>query len=307
MQTYNSLKTSHPKSVDRLSFIDFMLKFTGIIKRADISEMFNLSDAAASKTLSEYNELCPNNLEYNRTVRANAIVRNSYQSLLDFDAETSLGMLANGFNKNKLSSPAKTTIPFERIGRIPNNLRTESIAKITRAINGNYAITCCYNSENSENRKKRTIIPLAIMHDGTSWMFRGFHRDDADNINYKNFHFARVKDVEEHFNQKSFKATSKETLNGDKKWNLILPLQLRIHKDRTKEETNRIRTDFGIEADSNELTISTRAALLWIIEKKWFIDKTINKEKNQDEKSKKYYKFELINAEMIKLVQDNNL
>jgi len=307
MYTYELLKKSHPKSADRLSFIDFMLKFTGIIKRADISEMFNLSDAAASKILSEYNELCPNNLEYNRTVRANAIVRNSYQSLLDFNAETALGMLANGFNKNKLSSPAKTTIPFEKIGQIPNNLQTESIAKITRAINGSHAITCCYKSENSDNHDKRTIIPLAIMHDGTSWMFRGFHREDPSNINFKTFHFSRALNVEEHFNQKSFKAASEETLSGDKKWNLILPLQLRIHKDRSEKDAERIRTDFGIEADSNELTISVRAALLWIIEKKWFIDKTINKEKTKNIEHKKFYKFELMNAEMIKLLQEINL
>ena len=307
MYTYESLKNSHPKSADRLSFIDFMLQFTGIIRRADISDMFNLSDAASSKILSEYSELCPINIEYNRTVRANAIIRNSYQSLLEFDAETALGMLANGFNKNKLSSPVKTTIPFEKIGQITNNLETESIAKITRAINGKYAITCCYRSENSDNHDIRTIVPLAIMHDGTSWMFRGFHRDSPNGIKYKTFHFSRAKNVEEHFEGKLYKASSEETLDTDKEWNLILPLQLKIHKDRTEKEAVRIRTDFGIEEGSNDLTLSIRATFLWFIEKKWFIEKNINKQDPQEKKNNRFYKFELINAEMIELVKDSNL
>jgi len=306
MYTYKSLKDSHPKSADRLSFIDFMLKFTGIIRRADISDMFNLSDAASSKILSEYSELCPKNIEYNRSVRANAIVRDSYKSLLEFNADTALGMLANGFNKNKLSSPNKTTIPFERIGQIPNNLETESIAKITRAINGKYAITCCYESEHSSNHEERVIVPLAIMHDGTNWMFRGFHRNSPSSVSYKIFHFSRAKNVIEHFNQKKYKGTSEETLESDKEWNLILPLQLKIHKDRDEKDAMRIRTDFGIEDGSNELTIFIRAALLWLVERKWFIDKEAHKQDFKKKGNKQFYNFQLLNADMIELVKENN-
>ncbi|MBF4286112.1 transcriptional regulator, partial [Vibrio anguillarum] len=90
--------------------------------------------------------------------------------------------LAHGFNKNKLSQPTKTTIPFEKIGRVPNRLSTKFIARITRAINGKYAISCKYRSENSGNHDRRTIIPLAMMHDGVNWMFRGYHRDDKSKV-----------------------------------------------------------------------------------------------------------------------------
>ncbi|MBF4360283.1 transcriptional regulator, partial [Vibrio anguillarum] len=128
------------------------------------------SDAAASKVLADYSSVCEKNIEYNRSVRANAIVRDTYEPLIDFDAETALGMLAHGFNKNKLSQPTKTTIPFEKIGRVPNRLSTKFIARITRAINGKYAISCKYRSENSGNHDRRTIIPLAMMHEGVNWM-----------------------------------------------------------------------------------------------------------------------------------------
>ncbi|OEG75641.1 transcriptional regulator [Shewanella colwelliana] len=303
MITFEELKNSYPKTADRLAFIDFMLRFTGVVKRSGISEMFNLSDAASSKVLAEYSELKPNNIEYNRTVRANAIMRDSFRPLLDLDSETALGMLANGFNRNKLSFPVRTAIPFEKIGRVPNNLPTDSVAKITRAINGKYAISCCYQSESSSNHDRRVIIPLSIMHDGSKWMFRGFDRNDPKNIFYKNFHFSRVRDVEEYFQNKDYQAEPEETLEADKQWNLILPLQLQIHPDRTLEEATRIRNDFGIPASANELTIEVRCALMFFVEKQWFIDKRLNS--NQD--VERYFKFKLMNAEMLELVMQKNL
>ncbi|MDO6775122.1 WYL domain-containing protein [Shewanella sp. 3_MG-2023] len=303
MITFETLKNTYPKIADRLAFIDFMLRFTGVVKRSDISEIFNLSDAASSKIIAKYSELKPGNIEYNRTVRANAIVRGSFQSLLDLDSETALGMLANGFNKNKLSNPARTAIPFAKIGRVPNNLSADSVAMITRAINGGYAISCCYISENSENHDRREIVPLGIMHDGSQWMFRGYHRNDSRNIFYKNFHFSRVREIVECSQDNKYKAKPEETLEADKRWNLILPLQLKIHPDRTPEDADRIRNDFGIAETTDELTIEVRCAIMWIVEKQWFIEKKVN----SDKKNKQFFKFKLINAEMLKLIMETNL
>lgn len=306
MLTYKELKEKHTNNADRLAYIDFMLRFTGIVKRSDIGEMFNLSDAAASKVLADYSSVCDKNIEYNRSVRANAIVRNTYEPLINLDAETALGMLANGFNKNKLSQPAKATIPFEKIGRVPNKLSTKFIARITRAINGKYAISCEYRSENSDNHDRRTIIPLAMMHDGVNWMFRGYHRDDESNVFFKNFHFSRAQEVIEHFDDKEYKALPHESLESDKEWNLVLPLQLRIHPDRDEDQKRRIRTDFGIPEGKDDLTTSVRCAFLWIMEKEWFIDSR-NNEQKLDTKTSRFYKFELLNAEMLKLVKASNL
>ena len=306
MLTYRELKEEHGNIADRFAYIDFMLRFTGVVKRADIGDMFNLSDAAASKVLARYGEVCEHNIEYNRSVRANAIVRESFKPLIDFDAETALGMLAHGFNKNKLSQPVKTSIPFEKIGRLPNKLSVDFIAKITRAITGKYAISCEYRSENSNNHERRTIIPLAIMHDGVNWMFRGYHREADGSVFFKNFHFSRAKEVDELFEVNEYKAKSYETLQSDKEWNLILPLQLRIHPDRDATLQQRIRTDFGMTEGQDELTTSVRCAFMWIIEKEWFIDVRSAEEKKAST-NQRFYKFELINSEMLKLLKETNV
>lgn len=304
MQTYLGLKSKHHNIADRLAYIDFKLRFTGFVKRSDIGEMFNLSDAAASKLLAEYNKECPSNMEYNRTLRANALKRESYTPLLDFDVETTLGMLANGFNKNKLSEPAKTIVPFEKIGKIPNQLSIECIAKITRAISCGHSIRCCYYSENSSNHNERTIVPLAIMYDGVNWMFRGYHRHDKKGIFFKNFHFSRAKNVVELFEDKNAKKQPTESLEQDKSWNLIVPLQLKLHNTLSDDQKNRVRTDFGMNEDTDEITISVRSAYLWILEKKWFIDRA---PQNSDADKQRFYKFKLINSDMVRLLEQQNL
>ena len=277
---------------ERRAFIDFKLRFTGFITRLDLKEAFGIAEAAASRVLTDYNERRPNN----KTQKTNTILRDTFSPLIDIDGETALGMLANGFNKNKLTNVNLVT--YEKIGLIPNQLKIEEVAKITRAINGGYAITCKYFSHSSTNHKERTLLPLAIMHDGTQWMFRAFHREEGT---FKIFNFSRISEVIEEYENKKFKRQPKEELTQDEKWNLRLPLILKPHFDLESEEKSKIKIDFGISNDTDELVLTVREAFLWIIKKKWHIDDRTEEVKNADEKNEisKYYKFEIVNKSML--------
>ena len=214
MQIYLDIKNDENSSLaERLAYIDFKLQFTGFVKRSEIGEMFNVADAAASKALGEYGKRFEGNIEYDASLKVNVISKKTFRSMLKFDAEIALGMLANGFNKNKLLSPSSNLIAYEKIDRVSNKLSVDYVAKITRAISGGYCIECKYISENSPNHGTRVIAPLAIMHDGTTWMFRGYHRDDPDGKFFKNFHFSRVRDVIELDESKEGKVRSHETVS----------------------------------------------------------------------------------------------
>lgn len=290
---------------DRLAYIDFKLRYTGIIKRSDIGDMFNIGSAAASKAIAEYSELRPNNLQYNTKTKLNTIVRKSYTPLLNIDAGTALGMLANGFNKNKLYSEAKTIITFDQIGKIPNQLDVKCIAKVARALDGGYAIQCeSYRSEHSDNRDARTLLPLAFMYDGTNWMFRAYERDCQHKIYFKTFHFSRFKKITEHFDKLEFRRKGGESLDKDLSWNTQIPLELELHPTLSDEAKTRVRTDFGMEDRTDRITIPTRHAFMWILKKKWFIDSRSLEEieesyqKQKDSVTKpRYFKFRLTNRD----------
>jgi hypothetical protein len=285
---------------ERLAYVDFKLRFTGHVSRADLGETFGIAEAAASRIMKEYGEVKPNN----KTQRANTIIREEFSPLIPIDGETALGMLANGFNKNKLTN--NTVIPYEKIGAIPHQLNTSDVAMITRAIAGGYAITCKYFSENSVNHGERVLLPLAIMYDGTQWMYRGCYRAGTGSIEFKNFHFTRTTNIEEKFQEKEFKRLEHEELMHDKAWNLRLPLMLKLHENLDENKKLQIRRDFGIPQDSDELFVSERLALIWMIKKKWYIDDRSPDKKSSDESEqrKRFYKFELCNKDMIEKLQN---
>ncbi|QYJ89676.1 WYL domain-containing protein [Shewanella halotolerans] len=293
----NTTKLSNSVINERLAYVDFKLRFTGHISRADLGETFGIAEAAASRVLKEYGEIRPDN----KTQKANTIIRENFSPLISIDGDTALGMLANGFNKNKLTN--NTIIPYVKIGAIPHQLNASDVAMITRAISGGYAITCKYLSENSDNHGERTILPLAIMYDGTQWMYRGCYRAKDSSTEFKNFRFTRTIDITEKHQDKEFKRLEHEELANDKAWNLRLPLALKLHSNLNEEKKSQIRKDFGIPEDSDELFVSERQALIWMIKRKWYIDDRSSEQKNQEEKLKRFFQFELTNVDMIKMLE----
>lgn len=285
----------------RLAYVDFKLFFTGRVNRADLKDAFGIAEAAASRVLTEYSKYRPNN----KTQKTNTIVRGSFEPLTEIDAELALGMLANGFNSNKIFGV--TELSYEKIGKIPNQLNVKEVAMITRAISGKYSVSCNYLSENSANHQRRALVPLAIMYDGTSWMFRAYDRSDTKANKFKNFHFARVRNVLEEHESKETKQKEHEALSQDKLWNLRLPLILKLHSSLSEKDKSKVKTDFGIPEDKDEFYVTERAAFRWILEKKWYIDARSNSQKIKDDNHgiNRFYKFELTNLEMIKQMEQS--
>ncbi|HIF9100103.1 TPA: WYL domain-containing protein [Photobacterium damselae] len=314
MSTYEELRNKHKNNADRFAYIDFMLRFTGSVTRADIGEQFNLTLPGATKVLADYKESYPGNLTYSHSLRTN-VLESSYKNLIDWDAETVLGMLANGFNRNKLSKTAKIPVQYEKLNTLPTNLSLSTIEVITRAISRKQAIKCEYYSKNSDNRDERTLVPLNILFDGEFWIFRAYDRSEKNpnKSKFKFFNFARVLSITELFNEEEIGRQEHEELNHDIDWNLELPLELVIHEDRQKNhEAEEIRIDFGIDPNSNYLLLMKRAAYFWILKRKWHIDtRTIdeitlaNEEYAETKLRKQYFKFRLANRGLVEMIIKN--
>lgn len=287
--SYLELQNSVGNNAERYAFIDFKLRFTGSIRRSDLNDAFGLADASASRLLSTYAELKPKNFTYDRSRKVNAITED-YQPLINFDPLIALGMLAHGFNKNKLVD--NPLLPYSRVGTLSNVLDTDDIAKITRSMFNSQAIRCDYISNSSANHNAREILPLSLLFDGRSWIFRGYQRSESEEIKFKNFNFSRTTSVTEL--GPDSKQLSHESLAADKLWNERVPVILALHQKLTEVQKKSVRRDFGMPANSEELILTERAALLWILEHRWFIDKREIGLEDDD----KYYNFSFKNREM---------
>ncbi|WP_250655997.1 WYL domain-containing protein [Alkalimarinus coralli] len=252
------------QSAERLAYIDFLLRFTGGLSRSDITNFFGLGDAAASKEISFYKAQKENNVDYDRVLRRNGILRETYQPLVDIDADTALGMLANGFNKTKLQH--KPIIPYSRVGNSPKILDVDLVSKVTRAISSKNIIKCHYMSGSSSNHGERTLVPTTIFFDGISWMFRAFHRESNE---FKCFNFSRLKEVEEC--PQDF-ANNNETIESDADWQLTTLVHLTLHPSLTDKKKAEIRQEYDLDIDQDEFVVSEKAALIYYLVWHWKID-----------------------------------
>ncbi|WP_271272322.1 WYL domain-containing protein [Aliamphritea hakodatensis] len=287
--SYLELQNIAGNKAERLAYIDFKVHFTGSIKRNDLNIAFGLADASASRLLSDYIKLRPKNLYRDPSRKVNVITE-SFQPLINIDPVVALGMLSHGFNKNKLID--NPVLPYARIGALTNVLEREDVAKITRAMFNASAIECHYISSNSNNHKKREILPLSLLFDGRYWIFRGYQRCEQRPDKFKNFNFSRTTLINELDVEN--KQKPHESLAADSAWNEKIPLVLTLHPNLTEDQRKSVRKDFGMSADSNELILTERAALLWILKRRWFID---TREKTTTENNE-YYNFYLKNREM---------
>ncbi|MBN3563184.1 WYL domain-containing protein [Aliamphritea spongicola] len=286
---YLELQNIAGNKAERLAYVDFKVHFTGSIKRSDLNVAFGLADASASRLLSDYAELRPQNLYRDPSRKVNAITE-SFQPLIDIDPVIALGMLSHGFNKNKLiDSPV---LPYARIGALANVLEREDVAKITRAMFNSSAIECHYISSNSNNHQKREILPLSLLFDGRYWIFRGYQRCEQRPNKFKNFNFSRTTLVSEL--EVENKQLPHESLTADSAWNEKIPLVLALHPQLSEDQKKSVRKDFGMSIDSEELILTERAALLWILKRRWFIDTADVIASGGHE----YYNFYLKNREM---------
>ncbi|CAE6883731.1 WYL domain [Vibrio sp. B1FIG11] len=260
---------------DRMAYIDFKLRFTGSINRSDLHHMFGLAEASASKMMTKYSTLRKQNMHYNAKQRFNEILRDSFSPLLNLSAETALGMLANGFNRNKLYQTPE--IGFERAGLVENNLDIEFVERITRAMSQGYAVKCSYFSSHSDNWGERTLLPLTLLFDGRNWIFRAFNRTAEGKGEFKNFNFSRLKKVEELVDEyrKPF-----EELTHDREWNTQVPLLLVPHDRLTNKERDIVACDYGLQ--EGKLIRTERAATMWYLKELWLIDdRTDNEYSNE--------------------------
>lgn len=274
----------------RLSFIDFKIFYTGVLSRSDLMEEFGISEITASRIISEYKNIKDENFYYNQSEKKFFLNLKTFVPFVDLKAEDALFMLANGFDKNRVIQK-KGFIGFEMIGVDTNPLCKKKVAAITRAIFQGLMISCVYNSAAGRDLSERNIVPLVILFDGINWIFRANHPDANGDVKYKNFNFSRVIEVSDD----GVKVGREYSLDYDKLWNGIVPLDIEIKTDLNNDAKERVRRDYGMADDENNILMTQRAAFVWIMLNQYKIKYSGNKDVLGDN-----YLLELKNEEMLK-------
>lgn len=243
---------------ERLSYIDFRLRFLGTIGRNDLVKRFGIKAAAATRDITLYRKLASQNLKYDTKARIYARSE-PFTPLFNYSRHQALTALAHGFGDDFVATH-KAHITCETPARL-NKPQLDSLSVLTRAIHQRQLVEITYRSLSS-GRTTRQIAPFVLVDNGLRWHVRAYDRKHS---RFSDFVINRISDpklvpnnkVEEH-----------ETKDNDIQWNRIVELEIVPHPTIRFPET--IEHEYGMV--DGTLHVNVRAAVAGYVLRRWNID-----------------------------------
>lgn len=161
----------------RLEFIDFRLLWEGRLNRSDLTGFFGISVPQASLDFSAYQELAPDNMAYDRTLKAYVAGPSFKPVLTNPDPGHYLNeLLQRGIGN---IAPSDSFIGWAPpVASLPSPTRQvdqQTLIKLIRAIQMGEAVEVDYRSmTNFDSPELRTIFPTTFAHDGFRWHTRAY-------------------------------------------------------------------------------------------------------------------------------------
>ncbi len=243
---------------ERLSHIDFRLRFLGTIGRNDLVNRFGIKAAAATRDITLYKELASQNLEYDTKAKIYTWAER-FAPLFDYSPHQALTALAHGFGDDFVATH-KAHIACETPAQL-NKPNLDTLSVLTRAIHQKKPVGITYHSLSS-GQTTREIAPFVLVDNGLRWHVRAYDRKRS---RFTDFVINRVSDpnlppngeVKEH-----------ETKDNDIQWNRIVELEIVPHPRVSFPET----IEHEYDMNDGTLHVNVRAAVAGYVLRRWNVD-----------------------------------
>lgn len=246
----------------RLAYIDFKLLFIGHVTRSEVVNYFGQGLSSASRDITLYKELCPQNMEYDSRDKR-YYQTPEFTPLVEHDAKKTLAKLANQISDG-FDAISDIDFPVEA----PSQLNIPDIfivARLVQATVNKKAVNIIYTSLSSGSGA-REIVPHSIVDNGLRWHVRAFDRKSSS---FRDFVITRISKatlIEAEVNRGEDKL-------DDHQWMRMMPLRLVSHPENIKHPTA-IELDYSMNDGMLELNV--RAAMAGYLLRRWNVDCTAN-------------------------------
>lgn len=242
---------------ERLAFLELKAYFVGELRRADLEARFSIKPAAATRDLNAYRARAPDNLAYNRYIKA-YFPTPRFRPVFPFSAERVLAWLLYGFGDGQGPVMART-IPCEGAGELVQP-DFGLLGEITRAIYTRRALQIHYLSLSS-GATKRVIVPIALADSGLRWHVRAYDRQRKRFSDFVLTRITKGKTLDESVGEHEY-------IDADEQWNRRVALRLVPHPRLQHPEA--IVADYGMKEGALSLNVS--AALAGYALRRWAVD-----------------------------------
>lgn len=244
----------------RLAYIDFKLLFIGHMTRAELVNYFGQGMSSASRDITLYKELRPNNMTYDSRDKCYYQTL-EFTPLVEHDAKRTLAKLANQISDG-LDAIDDVDFPVEAPSQL-NIPDIFTVARLIQATVNNKAVSIVYTSLSSGSGA-REIVPHSIVDNGLRWHVRAFDRKTASFRDFVITRISKVSVIDAEVNRGEDKL-------DDHQWMRMMPLRLVPHPENIKHPTA-IELDYSMTEGMLELNV--RAAMAGYLLRRWNVDCT---------------------------------
>ncbi len=243
---------------ERLSHIDFKLRFLGTIGRNDLVTRFGIKVAAATRDITLYKEQAPQNLEYD--TKAKIYTRSiAFEPLFNYTSQQALAALAYGFGDDFVVAH-KARIACETPTQL-NKPQQDTLAALTRAIHQQKVVEITYRSLSS-GLTTREVAPFVLVDNGLRWHIRAFDRKSS---RFTDFVINRISDPKLIDNGEVEETEQKD---NDIQWNRVVELEIVPHPKLEYPET----IEHEYDMTNGTLHLNVRAAVAGYVLRRWNVD-----------------------------------
>lgn len=239
----------------RLQFIEIMAYYTGMISRSMLARAYGISDPAATKDLKLYNDLAPDNLEYNPSLFGFVPSTQFDEVFADLSPQTILAMFSHNLLSvdNPCGEQPIYGISVESLP-LPARLPEKAVlAQIIRAMRAGTQLEVEYHSLSQSNDigdKRRIIEPHALINTGLRWHVRAYNHKDYD---FRDFVLSRFT----HAQQLSAEAESSQ--DYDDEWIEQVELVIEPHPGLNQKQRTALTYDYAMH--DGRIILKVRRAL----------------------------------------------
>jgi len=253
----------------RLQFIEIMAYYNGSISRSMLAKAYGISDPAATKDLKLYNDLAPQNLEYNPSLFSFVPSINFDEVFADLNPRTVLNMFAqnllsvdNPSGNEPIYGISVEDMPFPV--RLPHK---SVLAPLIQAMKSGNQLKVKYHSlsQSDEQQQDRIIEPHALVNNGLRWHVRAY---DHQHYDFRDFVLSRFTATEK------LNTQAESSQDYDDEWMEYVVLKLQAHPKLSSKQRLALSYDYDMQSDIIEINI--RRALVGYLLQQMKVDTTID-------------------------------
>lgn len=235
----------------RLTLLESTVFWNGGLRTNSLVKTFGISRVQASKDLSLYQQLCPDNLRYDKHKKCYLVTDQFTPAFMEGTAEEYLHLL-------NISQSAEDGPIVALVDQIPSvcivepvfrQLSAEILQKVVQAIQRAEELEIIYRTMSRLKTISHVLCPHALVSDGLHWYVRGYSYNHEE---FRNFLLVRI--MEANISRKS-----EIDASDDKAWLTEVTVKIGPHPGLPDRQKAIIESDYGMQ--NGVLCCPIRAAM----------------------------------------------